>query len=284
MTTHDDTSVTDSLRTLDAADHVLDQAQRTRAASTLDRILATDPDALAPTAAPTSTPRRRVRRLVLGGSVVAAATTAAVAVPLITGGEGAFASWSPTPVELTGAERTAAVDACLVLEGDNDGELAFDPDVAPSVLIAEARGGWSYVVFRIAGRSGSLEGSCLIPDDLVADPRPGEGGFFGGLGSATDTAGTAPTRNVARETVFGFGSVDGDLFVYAEGLAGAGVESIDVTTPSGLKVEASVDNGRWAVWWPAGHDAMDNPELTEAPTYEVTRRNGTVTDHVDTLG
>ena len=290
MTTHDDTSITRSLRVLDAADRVLDETQGARAAATLERILATDPehdpgpDAPTPTAGPSPTPRRRAHRLLLGGGLVAAATTAAVAVPLVTGGEEAFASWSPTPIALTGAERTAAVDACLVLQGDHDGELAFDPDADPSVLIAEARGGWSYVVFTIAGRSGDLEGSCLVPDDLVADPRPDEGGFFGGMGSATETAGTPPARDVARETVSGFGSVDGDLFAYAEGLAGAEVERIDVTTPGGTTVEASVDNGRWAVWWPAGDDAMDNPEITGAPAYEITLRDGTVTDDLDILG
>ena len=49
-------------------------------------------------------------------------------------------------------------------------------------------------------------------------------------------------------------------------------------------VEASIDHGRWAVWWPAGDSSPNNPELSEAPTYEVTLRDGTVTDEVRTAG
>ena len=284
MTTSDDSRTIRVLRALDAADPAFEESVRQRAAATLERILATDPEAPAPTAAPRRKPSPRVRRVLLAGGAVAAAAVV-VAVPMLTGRDEAFASWSPTPVELTGADRTAAARACLALQGTDESELAFDPDSRASVLVAEARGGWQYVVFTVAGLSGTeLQGSCLVPDDLVADPRPGEGGFFGSLGPADEEAGSPPPRDLAREDSHAIGSVDGQAFVHVEGRAGADVVGIEVTTPSGMSVEASIDNGRWAAWWPAGDDSMDNPELAEAPAYEVTLRDGTVTDEVRGLG
>ena len=275
MKTHDDTPTTRALRDLDAADRDRSQEQRIRAAATLERILATDQDAATSTTALTGRPRR-ARRLLLAGGVVAAATAAVVVLPIWPDQSEAFASWSSTPVELTGTERTAVVDACLLLQGDEGGELDFDPRADASVLVAEKRGGWSYVIFRVVGTSGTeLQGSCLVPDDLVAEPRPGEGGFFGGLGHAEDTAGPPPARDVAEEDTSGVGVVDDEAFLFAEGRAGADVASIEVTTPTGQEVEASIDNGHWAVWWPAGDTSMDNPEITEAPTYTVTLRDGT---------
>jgi hypothetical protein len=278
-----DPSPTDRiLRDLDAAARAPDHGQRRRAAATLERILTTDPDVPAATPPAVGPPPRRRHRAVVAGGLVAAATTAAVVVPVVVGGDGAFASWSPTPHELTGAARRAAVDACLVLQGGERGELAFDPDADATVLLAERRGGWSYVILRVVGVSGRvLEGSCLMPESLVRDPLPGEGGFFGSFGGAEEIAGP-PRPHVARQDTYGIGAVDDDGFVFAEGRAGADVVGIDVTTPGGREVEASLENGRWAVWWPAGDDSMDNPELSGAPTYEVTLRDGTVTDRVRT--
>jgi hypothetical protein len=275
MTTYDDTSTTRALRDLDAADHDLDEAGRLRASATLERILATEPGAPGPTPAPIRSRHRRARHLLAAGALATAA--AVVAVPLLTGGNEAFASWSPTPVELTGPARTAAAEACLVLQGGETGDLAFDPSAEASVLLAEARGGWTYVMFSVAGLSQrKLQGSCLMPDDLVAQPAPGEGGFFGSLGGAEEIARPGPRRNVVRQDESGVGSVADEAFVYAEGRAGRDVVGIEVTTPLGRKVQASLDHGRWAVWWPAGGDSMDNPEITQAPTYAVTLRDGTV--------
>ena len=277
MSRYDEPTTTRLLRDLDAADHELSQTQRARAAATLERVLATDAGVPAP--APVRAPRRRRRLLLVAGGAVAAVTAAIVVVPSITGDTAAFASWSPVPVALSGAERAAALEACVVLQSGESGELALDPDTDASALVAEARGGWSYVLFTATGPSGrALQGSCLMPDDLVADPRPDVGGYFGGLSGADDVGGPAPGPKAVREDTSGIGSVEGEGFVYAEGRAGAEVAGIEVTTPSGVEVQASLQDGHWAVWWPSPDDSMRNPDFTEAPTYEVTLRNGTVRD------
>ncbi len=133
MTTYDDSPTTRRLRDLDAADRELSPAQRGRAAVTLEQVLATDPGAAAPTASPARPPRRRL--LLVAGGVVAAVTAAIVVVPTFTGGPAAFASWSPVPVALVGAERAAALEACVVLQS---GEAGRPPPRRLAVRLADA--------------------------------------------------------------------------------------------------------------------------------------------------
>lgn len=262
------------LRGLDPADGRLTAPQRDRAAAALERIVAEDPR-------PAPARRQRRRPVLVAAAVAAVVAAAVVLVPVLTRGEEAFASWSPIPVELTGRARATALDACVTLQSGGVGDLALDRDAPASALVAEARGGWDYVVFTAAGGSGRrLQGSCLVPEDLVADPRPGEGGFFGSLEGAEEAAGPAPGRTVARQDTYGAGSVDDELFVYVEGRAGADVARIEVNTPGGVRVQASVDDGRWAAWWPAGDASPANPGIAEAPSYDVTLRDGTMTHDV----
>lgn len=265
------------LRHLDAADRVLSPQQRSRATATLERIVASGPDAPGAGSAAPVKPRRRASRLLLAGAAMTVAATVALVLPTVLNGSQAFASWSPVPVPLTGADRAAVVDACLVLQSDGGGGLQFAADAHASVLVAEARGGWSYVVFTVAGSSRPLQASCLLPDDVVTDPQPGKGGFFGSLEPTADLAAPSPAPDVVRQDSYGVGAVDREAFVYVEGRAGADVHRIEVTTPGGRHVQASLAHGHWAAWWPAGDDSMDNPELTEAPAYVVTLRDGTTT-------
>ncbi len=279
MPTDDRTDpTTRALRDLDAADRVLGSDQRRRSVATLERILATDPGA-PPTTAPggPARPRRRRRPLLAAAGAAACVTAALVVGPTLTGGSDAFASWSAVPSRLTGTPRAAALEACLVLQGSEGGELALAPGATGTVLLAESRGGWDYLLFRARSASGRrLEGSCLMPERMVQDPRPGEGGFFGSLGPASDSAGPAPAARAVRQNSYGVGVVDDDAFVYAEGRAGSDVRGIEVTTAGGRHVRASLAGGRWAAWWPAGDASQRNPEITGAPTYRVTLRDGTV--------
>lgn len=278
MRSHTDTQIARALQDLDAADHSLGEAQRARAARTREEIVASGPVEPTRTSPPHRAPRRRATRPLLVGGVLAAvaAVAAVVAGPVLVRGDEAFASWSPTPVELRGAARAAAVEACLALQSEETAGLGVEPAAEPVTLVAEERGGWTYVLFRVAGLSQpELEGSCLMPAYLVRNPEPGAGGFFGGLSGADDTAGPTRGRTAVREDEYGVGSVGDDMFARVEGQAGADVARIEVVTPGGLKVEASVDEGHWAAWWPVDNDDLG---ATEMLTYEVTLRDGTVTD------
>jgi len=264
----------DALRDLDPAGpaHPGD-GERARADALLARIVATDPHAVPPTAqAPRS---RRAPRLLLAGGVVTATAAVVLAVPFLGGGDEAFAGWSPVPVELTGAERDAAVGACGVLQVDG-GPLVAAPGALPRALVAESRGGWTYVLYRVDARDGGeLEGSCLMPQDVVDDPEPGTGGYFGSLGSADEGLTTPRRDDAVRESTSGVGEVDDGVFGYADGRAGDDVERLVVVLADGREVEASVEDGRWAVWWPTGGDGFQDVSVTGAWSYRATLRDGT---------
>lgn len=52
-------------------------------------------------------------------------------------------------------------------------------------------------------------------------------------------------------------------------------EAATVLDISARTVTASVANGRFAAWWPAGKDRIDNPEISGAVILDATLRDGT---------
>lgn len=265
-----DDMTTAALRDLDPAPTTaLTDEELERADATFARILATpshdqDPEE-------SDRPRRRWSRLLVPVGLVGAG----IAVPaLLLGGGPVFASWTPKPQPLAAAAATEAATTCrTVLEVPDQGER---------VVIAERRGGWTYVL--IAGPES--EGFCLMPDGLVghqdlADHR--EEGFFGGY--TTDPV-EAPTpardRIVESESVAGsvpapglwpFHKDDG-WFSSVEGYVGSDVTGVTVHTPVGTDVEASVANGRFAAWWPSEQPSSENLDVMEAWTYTLTLADG----------
>ncbi len=260
-----------ALRDLDPAPATtLTAAERERAEATFARILATPSHDQVPEV-PGRARRRRTRLLVPLGLVGAAAA----AVPaLLLGGGSAFASWTPTPEPLTGVAAAEAATTCRAALGV--------PDQGEQVVIAERRGGWTYVL--IAGPK--TEGACLVPDDLVGRgvPPDHQEGFFGSY--STDPV-EAPT--LARGRIDEAGSMGGSVstprpwplsddegwFSWVEGYVGSDVTGITVHTPIGTDVEASVANGRFAAWWPSAKPSSENLDVMEAWTYTVTLADGT---------
>lgn len=267
-----DAATTAALRDLDPAPTTtLTPSERERADATFARILTTTSDDQIP-AAP-ERPRRRWARLLVPVGLVGAA---GAAVPvLLLGGGSAFGSWTPTPEQLTPEATSAAALTCRAVLGVADqGE--------PAVL-AERRGGWTYVL--ISGPT--EEGSCLMPDELVGHRAPaerrGDVGFFGTY--STDPSGApSPARDSLRETEAMQGSVPADgfwpfsedgWFSLVGGYVGSDVTGVIVHTPIGTDVEASVANGRFAAWWPSDQPSSENPEVMGAWTYTVTLADGT---------
>jgi hypothetical protein len=265
-----DTMTTASLRDLDPAPTTaLTEEELERADATFARILATPSHDQAPEES--DRPRRRWSRLLVPAGLIGAAGATAPA--LLLGGGPVFASWTPKPQPLTAAAATEAATTCrTVLEV---------PDRGERVVLAERRGGWTYVL--IAGPKS--EGFCLMPDDLVGHQDPAdhrEGGFFGGY--TTDPV-EAPTP--ARDRIVEFESMAGSVpapglwpfnndgyFSSVEGYVGSDVTGVTVHTPVGTDVEASVANGRFAAWWPSDLPSSDNLEVMGAWTYTVTLADG----------
>lgn len=258
-----------AIRDLDPASKTaLSDAERERAAATLDRIVATPIDDR-----PTENsgqPRRRLARVLIPVGLVGAAAAVPV---LLFGGGSAFASWTPTPEPLAAAAASEAQATCLDILGVTDqGERP---------LIAEQRGDWTYVVF--AGPNS--EGSCLMPEGLVGRRDPAADQKEGFMGSYSPGPGEAPT--VARDSIaalasdssvptdglWGFGK-DEEWVTFVKGYAGSDVTGITVHAPTGVDVEASVANGRFAAWWPSVEPSSEHPEVMGAPTYTLTLTDG----------
>ena len=239
-----DDLTTRALRELDAATGTHDAARRDQV---LARVLASPP-------APDPRPRRRVRpRLLLAGGALALVTV--VAVPLLTGGDEAFAGWSATPQELTGNEFDRAVRDCAASQ---------EVDGAAGVL-AERRGGWTYVVLDVPSADGILEGTCLTSSRFPDID-------MGGLGERLPLSEIAP--DVVAEDILGTGTTKEGLFSYTQGRAGTDVVAVTITTPGGLEIEATLRDGRYAAWWPGGEAKADSPEFTRAPVVRATLRDG----------
>ena len=267
-----DTMTAAALRDLDPArTTVLTAEERERADATFSRIVATPSHDRV--AVKDGRPRRRRRRLLVSAGM-AGATGVAVVPALLLGGGSAFASWTPEPEPLRGAAVSAAAATCRAsLEVPDRGERA---------VVAERRGGWTYVL--IAGRTS--EGFCLMPDDLIGRrgaAKERERGFFGGYTTDPAEAPVLP-RDGIDETESMVGSVptpgpwllgdDEGWFTSVQGHVGSDVTGVTVHTPGGTDVEASVANGRYAAWWPSEQPSSENPEAMGAPTYTVTLADG----------
>lgn len=262
---------TAALRDLDPAPTtVLTDAERERADAAFARILATPSTDRVPEKS--ERPQRRLTRLLVPVGLVGAA---GVAVPaLLLGGGSAFASWTPTPEPLTGVAVAQAATACRAA-------LAVT-DQGERVVIAERRGGWTYVL--LAGPDS--EATCLMPEGLVDQEDPAADAREGFMGSYTSDPSEAPT--LARSGIIGYGAAgsvttdglwgfgdDKEWITNVDGYVGSDVTGVTVHTPIGTDVEASVANGRFAAWWPSPVPSSENPEVDGAWTYTVNLADGT---------
>lgn len=257
-----DAMITAALHDLDPAPKtVLTKAERERADATFARILATPNHD--PVTADHVRPRRRWIRLLVPVGLVGAAV---VAIPaLLLSGGSAFASWTPTPEPLTAAKTSAAAATCRA-------DFAI-PASGEAALVAERRGEWTYVLIS----EPKAEATCLMRNDLVGQDPAGHEVF----GNYDTHPGKAPT--VARDRIVETGSMAGGTdegwfrkgwLTWTYGYVGSDVTGVTVHTPLGFDVEASVDNGRFAAWWPSAQPSSENLEVMGAWSYTVTLADG----------
>lgn len=259
-----------ALRELDpATTTTLTEEERQRAEATLTLILATPgPEHGRPQ---TDQPRRRRRRVLVPAALLAAA---AVALSTTLGGGSAFADYRAVPVTLPPPAAASAAVTCRSLLGM--------PDQGARVVIGERRGGWTYVLLD----SPEEKGTCLMPDGLLGESSAAarRSGFFGSYDPNPPEAPT-PARDSLIETESMAGAVslprrlsvravDG-WFTWVTGYAGRDVARVSVDPPVGPDVEASLEDGRFAAWWPSGEARGDNPGVGGGWSYTVTLTDGT---------
>jgi hypothetical protein len=217
---------------------------------------------------------RRPGRWLVGVAAAGGVATALVIWPTST--PSAFANWTATPAVATAEEAAQAQGQCEVaLHGAVELTQRYKtPVVNPSlptsdveladrrVLLAEQRGTFTYVL----SSNDAWTVGCL---------------YSAAPGDASTTAST--TRLSLFASVPGPGVVGvpgGGSAELASGRAGQDVVGVDVVTPSGRTVTASVASGYWSAWWPA--DETADASWNQAPVI-VHLENGS-THEAGTLG
>lgn len=287
MSTEED-RLDDLLRSLDAADPELDELARRRGDAALNRILTTDSapmesapiesarTELAPAGAAPTSPARRWRWLTL---VAAAAIVAVVAT--VWSGLGqrgpAYASWTPKPTPVTGELRQQTTEACIKQLADSERRHPVGVPHAPiakaetaRVLIAEQRG--DYVFIALTTDSGA-DWTCLFEAARPEQPVTAGGGM------PTDSTPAEPPLAPDELRLRGSGSSSGPEggFASAQGKVGSEVSQVTIHN-GGQQIEASVNDGFFAAWWPI---TSADPTAIDDLSFDVTLADGRVLTGVD---
>ncbi|MFC0540737.1 hypothetical protein [Kutzneria chonburiensis] len=199
--------------------------------------------------------RRPVRRIAIGGALVAGMAAAVVLGPvayhMIRGNPNilsaaAIGSWTGTPTRLT-ADSVARQWCEHHATGDQNATGPF------TVSNADRRGEVTSMILT-RGQDITL---CLVGSDEA------------GLTEAIDPVTKLAANAIDLDTAGGHGDgVTG--FNYAEGSAGADVTSVTLHEGS-RTIDALIDHGRWTAWWPA-----DPPTGLLGGDVTITMKDGSV--------
>lgn len=243
-----------SLRALDPMPEQV-PADSVRAQRALDSIVAGRPSRRARS--------RTVTRLALAGGVAAALALGAVVVPGISGTPIAYADWTATATPIDRAEALAGMSTCF-------GKGMGLPSEGPEVVIGEQRGPWTFVALSWANGE---SGSCLFR----AAPQSGEEalgmGFF--RGDPTKLVGGRPlpiptAGSIEANGLLSLEQAKGDLYQLT-GDAGEDVTRVVIHAGQLGDVEATVQDGQFAAWWP---EARISPVLPFDPDVTLHLRDG----------
>ena len=224
----------------------------------LESVLAENPEASTPDVSSvlSGRPRQLTRTALIGlGALVAAAATLA-AVLAGSGSPSAFAAWTATTTTPPASQLAASASSCQHQYGLTLGLLGHPaaatlPSSLPPLVLTDSRGPFEMLVF--SGRTG--DGVCLWDSSKVLALSGSNGET---LPAASDDAIGVPG--------VGFNRVGGSsVLTYADGHAGAHVTGVTLDLANGVRVEATVQNGFYAAWWPS------QSEVTAA---EVTSSDG----------
>lgn len=247
------------LRTLDPAPSPADPTSP-RARRDLQRILAADPSPnrrhqpRTSSSAFRSWPRNRsrtVRRVALAASVLAV-TAGVVALPAVTGGDQAFASWTRVPEGLSASERGDAAASCRQEQQGGAGAGYTDQLKNAQPAIVERRGVWTTVILTAADGFSAL---CITDDSSHLFGKD----MIGLVGTPTNHLPIGPRELVAMG--LGTGTMKaGDISV-AAGAAGPEVIAVVYHSRDHGRVDATVSGGRFALWFPGDElkDESTNP-------------------------
>ncbi|GAA0314902.1 hypothetical protein [Kineococcus aurantiacus] len=207
--------------------------------------------------------RSRSRWITVGVAGLAAGLVVSVAAVVVpTGFQGAaFASWSAVPAAMAVADVQAAGQRCKDNHIDENRDLRGLPSTAAvqrmDTVLAERRGDYTYTL--LAGGdwlaeclSGDGSGGGVLAPAGEVDLRTGLSLVPAADGVVVLTAGTQRTSDA--------GGSGGSTYRWVTGRVGGEVTGVEVTPAGEGVVTATVSNGYFAAWWPAGR--ADTAELT----------------------
>lgn len=249
-----------ALRSVDAAPpSVLDDVARVRADAAMERLLAEGRDArgrsvrrdpLVPR------PRRTGLRVAALGAAAAAAVVGVGATQVLGGATTAYAAtWVEAPTAASPADVAAAEEACdstaTSVAGDRADEL--------QVRLAERRGD----LVLLALDDGAAQSASLMC--VVGLPPGGDAEFLSGSGGS---GAVTPAPDGVTDAGIFERSTPGDELSVIDGLAGDRVRAVTVHTAAGRVVEATVQGGHYAAWWPGRAMTTSSAPLPEGTTMQ----------------
>ncbi|WP_284752648.1 hypothetical protein [Arthrobacter sp. efr-133-R2A-120] len=260
------------LRSLDVADHKA-PVDNERARADLLRILSTDP-VQAPSPGPSTKTAagkgRRLggtgwtaRRVAVVGGMVAVVTAGLVVLPSLSGGDPAFASWTPAPAGMTETERNSAAAECRASKKNVGGGMYADDVDSAAVAIAERRGVWTTVV--LTGEDG-FSALCITDDAVSLFGK----GMIGSVGKST--AHPVPGPRGLTATALGTGTMSAGDISIAAGDAGSDILAVVYRSRTRGDVTATVSRGHFALWLPG--DELRNAS-SDGVEVEVSYEDGT---------
>jgi hypothetical protein len=228
-------------------------------------------------------PRTRSVRppVAVGGVTIAAATGVAVWLfALSPQTSTAFAGWSTTPTtaapgqvstaESTCESRIAALPAGPPTSGQKPpalGRAGLQP------VLSDTRGAFTWVI--LANGDASTYASCISGPSLstVSATSSSASQLTGSNAntSASNPPPAVPAGQVALSSSSQTTTPNGDSYSFAEGRAGNGVTAAALVLSDGTHVEATLQNGWFAAWWP-GDRTLSSALVTTA--------SGTTTEHL----
>lgn len=227
--------------------------------------------------------RRSLRRRLLGLAAAAAAVSTAYVLLPGPGQGNAYASWTATPQAVADRDRQVAAQECRdALRGpfwarQTGGPEEFDP-LAARVALVERRGDLVAVLLQDEGPIKDLSGFCVVAlEEGAPAGRVTDRGLAGGVGGAPSVA---PANGFVEGSMSQSGSGD-ELISMVIGPVGDDVVGMTLHS-DGLSVEATIEDGRYAAWFPGRifPDEQPAPSGQGGPvptlTYDITLMDGTV--------
>lgn len=176
--------------------------------------------------------------------LVAAVAALVVAIPLLGGGQDAYAGWTAYPAALSTGQRSTVARQCQAWAEDS---ITQSPT---QVVLSERRGGIGLAL--LSGPGGLL---------VTCQQILGGSGEPSGGSSETYLADVPARDEILSDGGSGFSEDDGEpIFRVVSGRVGADVTGVVIHTEEQGDVTATVEEGFFTGWWPGP------PETTSRPT------------------